>query len=163
MIHAGLELPIQTAPDLDLTQSAQPLFYLALAVNALSSMLAILTLVSYLILYTPLKRKTPLCTLYNPTGKPPDPTISGDTTKTFNDYVVACFRKSRSYLILTAAIALATCPIFFPAPFPGHHSQAGEVKRCRRNFSATVKYSAQGFLQHLIGLHRTARRKKIAV
>lgn len=37
--------------------------YLAVAVNALASLLAVLTLVSYLFLYTPLKRKTPLCTL----------------------------------------------------------------------------------------------------
>jgi len=37
--------------------------YLAVAVNALASSLAVLTLVSYLFLYTPLKRKTPLCTL----------------------------------------------------------------------------------------------------
>jgi protoheme IX farnesyltransferase len=35
--------------------------YLALAINALASMLAVVTLVSYLFLYTPLKRKTPLC------------------------------------------------------------------------------------------------------
>jgi len=37
--------------------------YLAAAVNLLSSLLAVLTLSSYLLLYTPLKRKTPLCTL----------------------------------------------------------------------------------------------------
>jgi heme o synthase len=37
--------------------------YLAVAVNALTSLLAIVTLLSYLFLYTPLKRKTPLCTL----------------------------------------------------------------------------------------------------
>jgi len=37
--------------------------YLAVAVNALASLLAVLTLTSYLFLYTPLKRKTPLCTL----------------------------------------------------------------------------------------------------
>jgi protoheme IX farnesyltransferase len=37
--------------------------YLAVAVNALSSLLAISTLLSYLLVYTPLKRKTPLCTL----------------------------------------------------------------------------------------------------
>jgi protoheme IX farnesyltransferase len=37
--------------------------YLALAVNLLTSLLAVITLVSYLFLYTPLKRKTPLCTL----------------------------------------------------------------------------------------------------
>jgi protoheme IX farnesyltransferase len=37
--------------------------YLAVIVNALASLLAILTLVSYLFFYTPLKRITPLCTL----------------------------------------------------------------------------------------------------
>jgi heme o synthase len=36
---------------------------LALAVNALASCLAILTLLSYLVIYTPLKRKSVLCTL----------------------------------------------------------------------------------------------------
>jgi len=36
---------------------------LALAVNALASLLAVGTLLSYLFLYTPLKRKSPLCTL----------------------------------------------------------------------------------------------------
>jgi heme o synthase len=37
--------------------------YLFLAVNPLASALAALTLVTYLFVYTPLKRKTPLCTL----------------------------------------------------------------------------------------------------
>jgi heme o synthase len=37
--------------------------YLAVAVNRLSALLAVLTLLSYLLVYTPLKRKTPLCTL----------------------------------------------------------------------------------------------------
>jgi protoheme IX farnesyltransferase len=37
--------------------------YLALDVNALTSLLALVTLLTYLFLYTPLKRKTPLCTL----------------------------------------------------------------------------------------------------
>jgi protoheme IX farnesyltransferase len=36
--------------------------YLFVAVNALASLLAALTLTSYLVFYTPLKRKTPLCT-----------------------------------------------------------------------------------------------------
>lgn len=36
--------------------------YLALAVNLLSCLIAALTLISYLFIYTPLKRKTPLCT-----------------------------------------------------------------------------------------------------
>src|SRR5271167_2550647 len=37
--------------------------YLAITVNRLSAFLAISTLLSYLLVYTPLKRKTPLCTL----------------------------------------------------------------------------------------------------
>ncbi len=37
--------------------------YLALTVNALASLLAALTLITYLFVYTPLKRRTPLCTL----------------------------------------------------------------------------------------------------
>ena len=37
--------------------------YLLVAVNALSAVLAVSTLLSYLLIYTPLKRKTPLCTL----------------------------------------------------------------------------------------------------
>ena len=37
--------------------------YLAFAVNFLSALLAISTLLSYLFIYTPLKRKTPLCTM----------------------------------------------------------------------------------------------------
>jgi protoheme IX farnesyltransferase len=47
--------------------------YLALAVNILSSLLAVATLLSYLFLYTPLKRKTPLCTLIGafPGAMPP--------------------------------------------------------------------------------------------
>jgi protoheme IX farnesyltransferase len=47
--------------------------YLALAVNVLASLLALATLLSYLFLYTPLKRKTPLCTLLGafPGAAPP--------------------------------------------------------------------------------------------
>ncbi|HLI35156.1 MAG TPA: heme o synthase [Terriglobia bacterium] len=47
--------------------------YLAWTANALASFLAILTLVSYLALYTPLKRKTPFCTLVGavPGAMPP--------------------------------------------------------------------------------------------
>lgn len=37
--------------------------YLSITVNGLSALLAISTLLSYLLIYTPLKRKTPLCTL----------------------------------------------------------------------------------------------------
>jgi heme o synthase len=47
--------------------------YLAAAVNLLTSVLAILTLLSYLFAYTPLKRKTPLCVLVGafPGAMPP--------------------------------------------------------------------------------------------
>jgi heme o synthase len=37
--------------------------FLAVAVNGLAALLAISTLLSYLLIYTPLKRRTPLCTL----------------------------------------------------------------------------------------------------
>ena len=47
--------------------------YLALAASGLASLLALLTLLSYLFLYTPLKRKTPLCVLVGafPGAMPP--------------------------------------------------------------------------------------------
>jgi len=47
--------------------------YLALAAGGLASFLAVLTLLSYLFLYTPLKRKTPLCMLVGafPGAMPP--------------------------------------------------------------------------------------------
>src|SRR6267378_3462528 len=43
--------------------SAIGCIYLATAVNVLASLLALLTLLSYLFLYTPLKQKTPMCVL----------------------------------------------------------------------------------------------------
>jgi protoheme IX farnesyltransferase len=47
--------------------------YLATTVNLLASVLAILTLLTYLFLYTPLKRKTPLCVIVGafPGAMPP--------------------------------------------------------------------------------------------
>jgi protoheme IX farnesyltransferase len=47
--------------------------FLAISTNALAALLAALTLLSYLFLYTPLKRITPLCTLVGaiPGGAPP--------------------------------------------------------------------------------------------
>jgi protoheme IX farnesyltransferase len=46
-----------------LVLSAAGGLYLALLVNVLASTLAMITLVTYLFIYTPLKRKSPLCTL----------------------------------------------------------------------------------------------------
>src|SRR5258708_23220153 len=40
--------------------------YLPLMVNRLASLLAVSTLLTYLLIYTPLKRRTPLCTLLGP-------------------------------------------------------------------------------------------------
>ena len=56
-----------------ITLSVTGAIYLAAAVNWLTSLLAVLTLLSYLLLYTPLKRKTPLCTLIGvfPGAAPP--------------------------------------------------------------------------------------------
>jgi heme o synthase len=53
--------------------SAIGAIYLAVTTNALASLLSILTLLGYLFLYTPLKRKTPLCTLIGalPGAMPP--------------------------------------------------------------------------------------------
>jgi len=47
--------------------------YLAVSTNALASLLSIITLLGYLFLYTPLKRRTPLCTLIGalPGATPP--------------------------------------------------------------------------------------------
>jgi len=56
-----------------ITLSVLGSFYLAVIVNWLSSLLAVGTLLCYLFVYTPLKRKTPLCTLVGafPGGLPP--------------------------------------------------------------------------------------------
>ena len=53
--------------------SPRPVAYLAAAAGVLASLLALLTLLSYLFLYTPLKRKTPLCVLVGafPGAMPP--------------------------------------------------------------------------------------------
>ena len=53
--------------------SAMGIIYLATVVNLLASLLAMATLLSYLFFYTPLKRKTPLCTVIGalPGAMPP--------------------------------------------------------------------------------------------
>lgn len=56
-----------------ITLSVSGAVYLAAAVNLLASLLAVLTLLTYLLIYTPLKRKTYLCTLIGafPGAAPP--------------------------------------------------------------------------------------------
>jgi len=56
-----------------MTLSFAGIVYLAFAVNKLASLLTLVTLLSYLFLYTPLKRKSPLCTLVGafPGAMPP--------------------------------------------------------------------------------------------
>jgi heme o synthase len=56
-----------------ITLSVSGAAYLAAAVNLVASLLAVLTLLSYLLIYTPLKRRTPLCTLVGafPGAAPP--------------------------------------------------------------------------------------------
>ena len=62
-----------TACGFGISISAIGAVYLLVTVNALASALAVLTLMSYLFVYTPLKRKTPLCTLVGafPGAMPP--------------------------------------------------------------------------------------------
>jgi protoheme IX farnesyltransferase len=61
-IAAGRLRPV-TALCFGVSLSVAGVVYLLVAVNALSSLLAAVTLMSYLLVYTPLKRRTPLCTL----------------------------------------------------------------------------------------------------
>ena len=58
----GVRLEPWTALTFGILLASAGSIYLAVTVNAISSLLAIVTLTTYLGLYTPLKRKTPLCT-----------------------------------------------------------------------------------------------------
>src|SRR5207237_3078247 len=77
--------------------------YLAVLVNFLASLLALLTLSTYLLFYTPLKRKTPLCTLVGafPGAAPP---LIG--------WAGACGRLSLEAWILYAIVFLWQFPHF---------------------------------------------------
>jgi protoheme IX farnesyltransferase len=77
--------------------------YLGVAVNGLASLLAIITLVSYLFLYTPLKRKTPLCTVVGAVSGAMPPLIG---------WAGASGRLTFEAWILFALIFLWQCPHF---------------------------------------------------
>ena len=69
--HAGRSRPAVLAFGIALATIGS--IYLATAVNLLTSGLAVITLLTYLFVYTPLKRKTPLCVLVGafPGAMPP--------------------------------------------------------------------------------------------
>src|SRR5256884_689990 len=78
-------------------------FYLALATNALASLLSILTLLGYLFLYTPLKRKTSLCTLIGALPGATPPLIG---------WAAACGRLDGNAWLLFAIVFLWQLPHF---------------------------------------------------
>ena len=71
-IAAGRVRPL-TAASFGISLSMGGSIYLLATVNALAGALAVFTAVTYLLIYTPLKRKTPLCTLVGaiPGAMPP--------------------------------------------------------------------------------------------
>jgi protoheme IX farnesyltransferase len=77
--------------------------YLAISTNALASLLAALTLLSYLFLYTPLKRITPLCTLVG--------AIPGATPPLIG-WAAACGRLAPAAWVLFAIVFLWQFPHF---------------------------------------------------
>src|SRR6266481_5428302 len=92
--------------------------YLAIAANLLASLLAILTLLTYLFVYTPLKRKTPLCVLVGafPGAMPP---LIG--------WAAASGRLNIVAWKLYAALFLWQFPHFVPPAWTcrGHYGRAG--------------------------------------
>ena len=77
--------------------------YLAATTNALASLLSIVTLLSYLFLYTPLKRKTPLCTLIGALPGAAPPLIG---------WAAACGRLDGNAWLLFAIVFLWQFPHF---------------------------------------------------
>jgi len=76
---------------------------LAVTTNALASLLSILTLLGYLFLYTPLKRKTPLCTLIGALPGAAPPLIG---------WAAACGRLDGNAWLLFAIVFLWQFPHF---------------------------------------------------
>jgi protoheme IX farnesyltransferase len=83
--------------------SAFGAIYLAVATNALASSLSILTLLGYLFLYTPLKLKTPLCTLIGALPGAVPPLIG---------WAAACGRLDTNAWLLFAIVFLWQFPHF---------------------------------------------------
>jgi heme o synthase len=77
--------------------------YLAVTTNALASLLSIFTLLGYLFLYTPLKRKTPLCTLIGALPGATPPLIG---------WAAACGRLDGNAWLLFAIVFLWQLPHF---------------------------------------------------
>jgi protoheme IX farnesyltransferase len=77
--------------------------YLAVTTNALASLLSILTLLGYLFLYTPLKRKSPLCTLIGALPGATPPLIG---------WAAACGRLDGNAWLLFAIVFLWQFPHF---------------------------------------------------
>jgi heme o synthase len=77
--------------------------YLAVTTNALASLLSILTILGYLFLYTPLKRKTPLCTLIGALPGAAPPLIG---------WAAACGRLDGNAWLLSAIVFLWQFPHF---------------------------------------------------
>jgi heme o synthase len=77
--------------------------YLAVATNALASLLSILTLIGYLFLYTPLKLKTPMCTLIGALPGAAPPLIG---------WAAACGRLDANAWVLFAIVFLWQFPHF---------------------------------------------------
>jgi protoheme IX farnesyltransferase len=77
--------------------------YLAISTNLLASLLAALTLLSYLFLYTPLKRITPLCTLVGAVPGAAPPLIG---------WAAACGRVDAAGWVLFAIVFLWQFPHF---------------------------------------------------
>jgi protoheme IX farnesyltransferase len=73
--------------------------YLALAVNALSALLAMSTVLSYLLVYTPLKRKTPLCTLLGAFPGAADPDRVGGGLRAHRPASMGFFRNTLSLAV----------------------------------------------------------------
>ena len=87
--------------------------YLAIAVNILTSLLAIATLLSYLFLYTPLKRKTPLCTLVGAFPGAVPPLIGWAAARRLLARRIPCSsggRVERTFCTLAELLCLAGSP-----------------------------------------------------